>query len=384
MKKKLLWISALALTMLCACTAKENTEKPIMTPTTAPTVTITVTSTPAPTNTPRPTPTPSARDIEDAYINSLESMDWTELTYYADEETSIRNSNLLNYGCLTYDGEGNIYYVERNSGHIYTSDVTGENKRLICEDKDTFGGLQLSGDWLYYHTNRTAIKRVHLVTGEVEQIFEERSGMFTIDNGKIYTDNGMVSDLDGQNRVIVPEYEEAGLFFPSKGEDGWLCSATGKYQHYNEAYIIQYDGQNMKVLKQRGGLPLLSGNYLSTLHPETNLRRIWNLETKEEFDLNAWTDQTVVSDGKDFYYKETKVFDPTLEEGETWPGLDTCIYHWDGEKTEAIWMIKSDNLYEMYLTPTMLYCMPQMKIDGKGGYHLLYYNLETGENGVIY
>ncbi len=381
MKKIFLCISALAFAVLCACTAKENNEKPIMTPTPIPTV---VPTEAIPTNTPRPTPTPSAKDIEDNYINSLESMDWTELTCYVDEATSICNSNLLNYGCLTYDEEGNIYYVERNSGGIYVSKGKGEDSRLIYEDKDVFGWLQLYGDWLYYSTNHAAVKRIHLVTGEVEQVLEEHSGQFIIDNGKLYSDRGYVFDLDGKNKETLQGFEEAGIFYPSRGNGFWICSALGKYKKYNQAYLIQYDGQNLKVINQRGGLPLLAGTYLSTINPETNLRRVWNLETKEEFNFNAWTDQTVVSDGKNFYYKETKVFDPTLEEGESWPGLDTCIYHWDGEKTEAIWMIKSDNLYEMYLTPTVLYCMPQMKIDGKGGYHLLYYILETGETGVIY
>ncbi len=379
MKKAVIYLSMMALIALCACTTRENNEKPIMTPT------ATVVPTEAiPTNTPRPTPTPSAKDIEDAYINSLESMDWTELTCYADEATSIRNSNLLNYGCLTYDGEGNIYYVERNSGGIYVSKEKGEDSRLIYEDKDVFGWLQLCGDWLYYSTKNTVVKRIHLVTGEVEQVLEERSGQFIIEDGKLYSDRGYVYDLDGKNKETLPKFAEAGLFYPSRGNNFWICSALGKYKKYYQSYLIQYDGQNMKVLNQRGGFPLLAGTYLSTIHPETNLRRVWNLETKEEFNFNAWTDQTVVSDGTDFYYKETKVFDSTLEEGEIWPGLDTCIYHWDGEKTEAIWMIKSDNLYEMYLTPTVLYCMPQMKIDGKGGYHLVYYDLETGETGVIY
>jgi len=380
MKKKFLCIGALSLALLCACTVKVNNEKPIMTPTPI----TTPTNIPLPTNTPRPTPTPSEKDIEDAYINSLEFIDWTELECRIDEEASRRNSNFLNYGYLTYDVHGNIYFVDCNTGGIYVSNYQGENKRLIGEDENAFGFLQLSGDWLYYMTDKGATKRVLVETGEIEQISEEHTGAFVIEDGKLYKDNGYVYDLEGKNGEPMSGHKESGCSIQSKGTDFWICSARGKYKTYNEFYILKYDGRELQVLKQRGGLPLLAGHYLSTTSPETNLRRIWNLETKEEIDLGVWTDQSVVSDGKDFYYKETKVFDPTLEEGESWPGMDTCIYHWDGEKTEAIWMIESDNLYELFLTPTALYCTPQMKIDGKGGYHLLYYILETGETGVIY
>ena len=107
MKKNVIWISVLAVTLLCACSTKENNEKPIMTPTPTPAVTAAPTETPlpTPTNTPVATPTPTKQQVAQTYINSLETIELTDLDCYVDLEESIRNSNLLNYGWLTYDEE---------------------------------------------------------------------------------------------------------------------------------------------------------------------------------------------------------------------------------------------------------------------------------------
>ena len=127
MRKNVLWISVLAVAILSACTTKENNEKPIMTPTSTPTATAAPTETPLPTsmNTPIVSPTPTEEEVVVAYLNSFDRIDCTDIESYVNKEDSIRNSNLLNYGFLTYDSEGNIYYVNENDSKIYRSDGRG-------------------------------------------------------------------------------------------------------------------------------------------------------------------------------------------------------------------------------------------------------------------
>lgn len=209
MRKNVLWISVLAVAILSACTTKENNEKPIMTPTSTPTATAAPTETPLPTsmNTPIVSPTPTEEEVVVAYLNSFDRIDCTDIESYVNKEDSIRNSNLLNYGFLTYDSEGNIYYVNENDSKIYRSDGRGGNKQLICENVNAWGWLQLKGEWLYYLGHDTSINRVNIISGEDEQLFGARSGAFTIDGEKLYFEdgkNGFVAvDLDGQNKEVV-------------------------------------------------------------------------------------------------------------------------------------------------------------------------------------
>jgi len=390
MKKNVaLWLSMLGLVLLCACTTKENNEKPIMTPT--PTVTV------APTETPVATPTLSPlmeqwleRQKEEEYIDSLETIDWTELDCYMDAEESRRNSNLLNYGWLTYDASGNIYYINQDDDDIYVCGQKGEDLRLLCENQGAQGWLQLSGEWLYFRADGAVVKRVHVVTGEIEQIMEEGTGSFIVEGEKIITHQGYVSDLNGQNGEQIPGWIELGTLYNFlSGNDFWIQSViAGNNQKFIKAYLFVYDENGTKVLKQHGGWPLLAGNYFSMADTEDDkLRHVWNLKTKEHFEINSQTDETIVSDGTTFYYKKIVKGDEEYEMGGViWAtDLDYAIYKWSEETgAEEIWRMDSDNLYQMYLTPTALYFMPQMTQDGKYGYHLLYYILETGETGQIY
>ena len=282
MKKKFLYISALALALLCACTTKENNEKLIMTPTPTATVAPTETPLPTPTNTPVATPTPTADVLVQRYINGLERMDISELNGFVDKEDSIRNSNLMNYGYVTYDEEGNLYYVDQNTHEICVSDYNGENKRVICQTNDKFTSmLQLSGEWLYYNTEHTAIMRVHIETGEIEQVAEEHSGPFFIKNEKIHLSwNGLsVMDLDGKNEVVI---DDTFLYsdFPTYSTE-YGISHIANFKLRWKGYLLVFDGESTKVLKQRGIFPLLAGNYLC-MSDAGNARdlstkfRVWN------------------------------------------------------------------------------------------------------------
>ena len=395
MKKKILCIGMLSLAMVCACNTTDTGND---TPSQTPLEWREVTNTPAPTGTPSPLEMKQleyqqAYQRAEEFINSLETVDWTELRGSVDAETSRRNSNFLNYGYLTYDAEGNIYYVDRNTHSIYVSDYKGENKRLICEGSDAWGWMRLEGDWLYYGTQYTAIMRVHIETGEVEQICEEYSGHFRLEDGKLYREdreNGGLSssDLDGKDCKLVQDTSGFYTGFFTKGDGYWMMEAVSRENQTTKKhkdYIVKVDGEKLMLLKQKGYHPLLAGNYFSIVDAENaEVRYVWNLETKERFVINSRTDQTIVSDGKNFYYKKMMYKDTTIKEGEAAPERDAVIFKWNGETTEEIWCIDSDNFYEMYITPKALYAMPQMKEEGKWVYHCLYYDLETGETGVIY
>lgn len=394
MKKILLWISILAISALCACnTTEKNVPSP--TPTLEPVVTVTPTVTPTPTSTPKATPTPSLDVLAQRYINGLERMDITRLNCYVDKEDSIRNSNLMNYGYLTYDEEGNLYYVDQNTNAIYVSDYNGENKRLIYENEDVFGWLQVKDDWLYFNTSRTAIKRVNITTGEVEDLLEELSGDFIIDGDKIYTNlNGLcASDINGQNTEVI----DASLqytYLPSYSDDYGVSNVSGIM---SKGYVLVFDGETTKVLKQRGLYPLLAGNYLcmSDAGGSRNLTtkfRVWNIKTGKEFELGLYADQTVVSDGETIYFCREGY---NHQIGRTWNGEELSLsqtynffYRWNEKmkEPELFWIptAAKHGIYNIFLTPKAIYAEDNVYKDGKNTYTLFYYDLETGETGVVY
>ncbi|MBP3577206.1 MAG: DUF5050 domain-containing protein [Lachnospiraceae bacterium] len=337
-------------------------------------------------------PTPALEVIAEEYLAALETVNWTEFNQYVDEKASIRNSNLLNYGYLTYDEKGNIYFTDERAGGIYVSDCKGENKQLLSEDKGTM--LQIEGEWLYYNSAVCGIDRINIATGEREHLYESKCGEFTIvDEGLfINTPDGlMLLDLEDNVTEVVLNREEIGFTQMSSGisKDSFLCNAYLSYSLVGNAellwkgYLVNFDGEKLRLINQRGVFPLVAGSYISVVDASTDSRVVWNLETKEVTDLNAQTGQTVVSDGQSVYYK--KIMHGDAKEGEAIPDkMNTFIFKWDGEELELLWQIDTDNLYYMFLTPKALYCLPQINIDGKYGYHLLYYDLETGETGQIY
>lgn len=384
MKNIVLYVSMIALTVLCACTTKDNNEKPIMTPTPE------VTCTPEPTNTPGPTPTPSEEQLAEqraeAYLAGLPTMDWMELECYVDEEASRRCSNLLNVGGLTYDEEGNIYFINEddhlagiNSG-IYVSDYNGDNRRLFCEDAGNW--LQIEGDWLYYNSNECGIDRVNILSGEREHLYDSECGEFFCDGEHLVINSPegvVITDMEGNYIKLLFPKEETGVSNLTPGNGFWLSNGYLSFlidkdiSLYKKGYLIKYDGENVILLNQRGTDPLMVGKYLSVQDPESYLRYVWNIETGEEFTMAVpYTGSVVVSDGKEFYCKKLTY-------------KDVRIYRWkEAELEELVRLDGASAVDYMYLTPKALYYVAQMKENGKFGYHLMYYDLETGETGVIY
>ena len=324
-------------------------------------------------------------------FQEVEKISWTELEVAVDEEISRHNSNFLNYGYLTYDEAGNIYYMDLNNNHnIYVSDYRGENKRLLGEDYNNAGWMRVDGDWLYLATENTAILRLNVATGEVQQLAEEYSGHFRLENSKLYWEDKRDSkgframNPDGESLELLQDTSEFSTGFYSLGNDFWIAEADVKATKTDEKYIAVIDKDNLRILKEKGIAPLVAGSYISVVDPETQQRHIWNLKTKEDFNLDVRTDQTIVSDGTTFYYKELK-YDTTASN--TGKESATCfhvVYQWDGETTKEIWRISSVDLYHMYITPMGLYFLPQVNENGRYQYQLWYYEFETENIFQIY
>ncbi len=316
----------------------------------------------------------SACTTEDNNEPPIETMAWKELECYADEKNSLRNSNLLNGGYLTYDEVGNIYFVDGNNGGIYVSEQDGKNKRQISAQSAK--ALQLENDWLYC-TVEEGLKRIHILTGEEQFIYDGKHGEAILAKEKIYLDSpeGFISmDLDGNNKAILRNAPPS-LASYTAGGDFWLGTAYDgeNVKYYVEGHLYAYDEENDKVMYIEDGCwyPLLAGNWLSTFGSKTGTRYVWNLTTDEIVDLNIYA-QKAVSDGKELYY---------VRVGNGFVGL----YCWDGSEAEEIWRMEGANVCdEIYLTPENVYILPKVAYEGLVTTQLWYYNRTTGKTGQIY
>ncbi len=394
MKRIVTGFTLIALFFLCACTTKNEKENNILTPTprmtekeltltptTKPTVTVVPSATEAPTETVIPTATvvPSGvvsmtKTAEELHPEEFEKMDWRNLTCFADEKTSLRNSNLLNEGYVTYDDAGNIYFVDMNIGGVFASDKDGKNRRQLSQD--TARSLQVEDDWLYY-LQEAGIKRINIKTGEDELVYEGACGEFEIVDGKLYVSASgrfYVMEPNGSGRKLLREQKPLLVSY-SAGKEFWLGTVAHdtEVSWFMEGYLFGYDVTKDALYYVEKGCwyPLLAGNWMSTFDLDTATRCVRNLETGEETDLGVYA-QKAVSNGKQLYYVERY-------------GTNTHIYCWNGTKEEKIMEIAGGNPLDfLYLTPHKLYCLAKVRVDMKTVYQLLYYDLETGETGKVY
>ncbi|MGN0431914.1 MAG: DUF5050 domain-containing protein [Lachnospiraceae bacterium] len=318
------------------------------------------------------------RKLLEEKIATLEAVDWTELTCYADEETSLLNSNLLlNFGHLTYDEKGQIYFTDMNDGGIYVSDWNGENKRQISED--SAGGLQVAGEWLYYNCYEGIMKRIQCETGDVEVIREKPCGEYIVFGGKLYT-NGpegfCVAEPDGTNKTILREQDLVMIPQQVAGSNFWIGNASNGTdgQWFMKGYLLGYDEiqDEWCFVKQGAGYPLLAGNWLSVFDAATSTRHVWDLEKDKEIDLGIY-DQRSVSDGTTLYCNSNHL-------------SCSIFYQWNGKETEELFRVEGENMYVeyKYLTPKTLYWLQSVVVEGTQVWELWYYDLKTEEIGKIY
>lgn len=382
MKKLVFCFSMLILVTLCACTTTGGKENNSIILTSIPEDMVTPSTTPLPEPTkmppimPEETVKPTAVPTEKPTTMPAEKptkMPAEAKGWYADEKTSIRNSNLLNGGYLTYDEDGNIYFADMNIGGIFVSDKDGKNRRQFSEQ--TARGMQIEGEWLYCIMEE-GLKRVHIQTKEEEVLYDKLFGEVILANEKLYLNSaeGFISlDLDGSNKSLVRENTPALVSFAA-GEDIWLGTAIDgeNVQYFMEGHLYSFKEATgeLSYVSANCQYPLLAGKWLSVFDLSTGTRQVWDLETDEKFDLGVYA-QKAVSDGTNVYY--------------AWNGGITTIYRWNGSEAEEIWRMENiKNMQYSYLTPETLYLMPEVYQDGKKMHQLWYYELETGKTGQIY
>ena len=179
-------------------------------------------------------------------IAALEKLDLMEMGLYADKEQSMSNSNQLNFGYLTTDEEGNVYFMDETQQAIFMCGPEGDNKELIYEGIGV--NLQVSNGYLYLVLYSVAgdfealcsdsIVRIDINTKEAEVLYENLPGQILIVQDILYSgdygsDYGFISMKLGE-----PDGGFTGL---SEIECAFL-NTDGRYLLYNESSLAYERG----------------------------------------------------------------------------------------------------------------------------------------------
>ena len=311
--------------------------------------------------------------IEEA-MESAEQVELSEISLYAGKEASLLNSNVLhNFGYLTYDETGTIYFTDKNIGGIFVADRYGKNRWQLTSDSGK--NMQIVGEWLYYlSTGENYIKRIHLETHEAEIVWKQSCEAFLVWQEKLYIngfDGFFVAEPDGSNTILLHN-QELMLHRLQVAENGlWLGNAYNKddYAFMLEGHLLTFEETNNTLCYIEEGIrePLLAGNLLCF---GSGKQKVWNIETDTVVELEL-QDDFCVSDGTYLYACAGRNEKKTM-------------YRFDGTNKTELFSMESDlYLRTKYLTPSMLY----WTLNSAGGdwlYELWYYDLETGKIGKIY
>lgn len=314
---------------------------------------------------------------ENTGMEALEKIDWKDLQIYTDAAASRENSNRLNWGFLTADEEGNIYYMDFTEGVVFCAGPEGENKEIFYEGLGR--NLQAAGEYLYLKNDNAGLDRIHLESGEVEVVWGDRCGEFIILHDKLYinTPDGLVmAQLDGREGEIIRAEETSVTSLT--GEDGtFLLYNTIKGEDvafYFEGHLLYwYEGKEYYVA-DKAIYPLLAGSWLSVHDLRTASRHVWDMETGTDTDLGAYAQQAV-SDGSKMYF--------VIEREENFQ-----VFVWDGKETKEFFSVEREgeelttptNFY-MYLTEEYLYWIA--RIGNEPECRWGYYRLADGQTGRL-
>ncbi|MBD5536286.1 MAG: DUF5050 domain-containing protein [Lachnospiraceae bacterium] len=310
-------------------------------------------------------------------MDSWEKIDWMDLQIYTDEAMSRENSNHLNWGYLTADEEGKIYYVDFAEGVVFCSDKEGENKEIFYEG--TGKSLRVSGEYLYLKNDNAGLVRIRLDSGEVEPVWVEACGDFIILQDVIYisTPDGLVkAQLDGSESEIV-RAEETDVTSLTGGEGTFLMYNAIKGEDisfYFEGHLLCWHEGKEYYVEEKVIYPLLAGNWLSVQDIRTSTRHVWDMETGTDTDLGAYAQQAV-SDGTKVYFAN--------EWAENFQ-----VLVWDGTETKELFSVEREgqelttatNFY-MYLTEEYLYWIARIGFEPECRWG--YYRLADGQTGRL-
>ena len=313
-------------------------------------------------------------------VAALEKLDLMDMGLYADKEQSMRNSNQLNFGDLTTDEEGNVYFVDYTQHAIFMCGSEGEDKELLYEGVGEF--LHVSNGYLYFveidveTLYCVGIVRVAINTKEVEVVYEGSCGELFVMQDILYNNvSGLVS-MKG---------EEPGGEFTRLSEIRCVFFNTdGRYLLYNmvtddtgflsqRGYLLAWDMETETnyFVESRKVFPLLAGNWLSYCDVWTGSRHVLDLETGTDTDLGYYT-QRAVSDGNKLYWvkQHTGSFQIML---------------WDGEEVQEFLTVEGkEGVYGdvlLYLTEDYMYWMFESDFMKEADWG--YYRFSDGEMGRL-
>lgn len=317
------------------------------------------------------------QEPENGGMDSLEKINWKDLQIYTDEAASMENSNRLNWGYLTADEEGKIYYMDFAEGAVFCSSPEGKGKEIFYEGIGKY--LQAAGEYLYLKNDNAGLDRIRLDSGEVETVWADRCGVYIILYDKLYisTPDGLVrAQLDGSESEII-RAEETGVTSLTGGDGTFLLYNAIKGEDvafYFEGHLLCWHEGKEYYVEEKVIYPLLAGNWLSVQDIRTSTRHVWDMETGTDTDMGAYA-QLAVSDGTKIYYAD--------ERSENFQ-----VFVWDGAETKELFSVEKEgeelttptNFY-MYLTEEYLYWIAQIGFEPECRWG--YYRLADGQTGRL-
>lgn len=313
-------------------------------------------------------------------IAALEKLDLMDMGLCADEEQSMYNSDLLNFGYLTTDEEGNVYFMDETQQAIFMCGPEGENKELLYEGNG--GNLHASNGYLYFVLYSVegdfealcsdSIVRIDVNTKEAEVLYENPCGQILTMQDILYSnDCGLISmELEEPDREISRLSEIECMFL----------NTDGRYLLYNESslayergYLLAWDIETKTnyFVGSKIAYPLLIGSWFSYFDLSTGTRHVLDLETGIDTDLGYYI-QHAVGDGNKLY----------------WPKQTTGSFQimlWDGQEVQEFLTVEGkEGVYGdvvLYLTEDYLYWMFESKIFVEADWG--YYRFSDGKMGRL-
>lgn len=313
-------------------------------------------------------------------VAALEELDLMEMGLYADKEQSMQNSNQLNFGNLTADGEGNIYFVDYTQNAIFRCGLEGENKELLYEGIGDY--LHVANGYLYFggidveKMYSGNLIRIDLDTLKAEALYEGPCGENLIIQDVLYN-NGLGLDsmkLDESDSGFVRLSEIQPVLWNTDGRYLLYNMATDEPKFlFQRGYLLAWDTETERnyFVESKINFPLLTGSWFSYMDLRTVTRHVLDLETGIDTDLGYYI-QHAAGDGDKLY----------------WVALDTGsfkIMQWDGMEIQEMLTVEGrENKrgdVSLYLTEDYLYWMFEAELLKESDWG--YYRLSDGKMGKL-
>lgn len=314
-------------------------------------------------------------------VAAMEKLDVMEMGLYVDREQSMRNSNHLNFGTLTSDGEGNIYFTDFAENAIFMCGPEGENKELLYEGSGDY--LYVSNGYLYFGGIEPEDKyidsflRVDCNTKETEILYEEACGEVRVLQDVVYllTPGFSYMKLDEENREIVELSKMEYAFLNTDGRYLFYNMATEEPRFlFERGYLLAWDTETETnyFVGSKKVYPLLAGNWLSYIDLWSGTRHVLDLETGADTDL-GFSIQRPVSDGYKMYWC-------VLQEAGNFQ-----ILQWDGKEVQELCTVNVESERygdaRLFLTEEYLYWIYEIGIREESEWG--YYRFSDGKMGRL-